>query len=129
LSGLRADAGHVETAEQFMKVPARHGDDAEARLAEETEREAEALRAPPKPIMPSARRSMPVTAPVSRDVPSVSTGRSHSFSNTVTLSPAEREVARNSFSDPSMSPEDRERLYATNKRRMLIARANGTLNE
>jgi hypothetical protein len=99
------------------------------------EREAEELRrqdmeAKRQPMRPMPRqRSMPVSAPVSRDSPSISTGRPQSIGTSVTLSAAEREIARDSFSDPSMSVEDRERLYAMNKRKMLLARANGTLNE
>jgi hypothetical protein len=131
LGGLKSEAEMTERAEQLARPPRPFSDDAEIeRMALETEREAEALQnpTPPKPVMPSARR-MPVSAPVSREAPSISTGRPQSFSTSVTLSPAEREIARNSFSDPSMSAEEKERSYAMQKRRMLIARANGTLNE
>jgi hypothetical protein len=72
-----------------------------------------------------ARRSMPVSAPVSREVPSGGPRQT----NTMTLSPEERIVARNSFSDPHLTNEQKENLYAQNKRKMLLARANGTLNE
>ena len=46
----------------------------------------------------------------------------------ITLSAAEREIARYSFSS-DLSIEERERLYAENKARMLSMRAAGTLNE
>jgi hypothetical protein len=120
-------------------------DDAAARqAAAELEREAEELRAehqaeqeesPEEPMpaparpMREPRRGIQYSAPISRDSPSVATGRPASFATSVTLSPAEREVARTSFSDPSMSIEERERLYAKNKLLMLQRRANGTLNE
>jgi hypothetical protein len=59
----------------------------------------------------------------------LSSGRPQSIGNTVTLSPAEREIARRSFTDPSMSDEAKERSYAMQKLRMLRMRADGTLNE
>jgi hypothetical protein len=87
---------------------------------------------PPSPIertadQPQSRRSsITVSAPVSRDVPSLS-GRRMS-DRSITLSAAEREIARYSFSS-DLSIEERERLYAENKARMLSMRAAGTLNE
>jgi hypothetical protein len=87
-------------------------------------------RAPSRaPVSGAARTRMSVSAPVSRDAPSVSTGRAQSLGNRITLSPAEREIARNSFTDPTMTDADRERSYAMQKLKMLAARANGTLNE
>jgi hypothetical protein len=65
-----------------------------------------------------------VTAPVSRAMPSVS-GRP--IESRITLSPEERDMARRSYSD--MPPAEAEKLYADMKRKMLVARANGTLNE
>jgi hypothetical protein len=98
------------------------------REAEELQRTDEWAQREPLPI-PTPRRSIPISAPVSRDVPSVSTGRSQSLGNTVTLSPAEREIARKSYSAPDMTDEMKERAYAMGKKRMLQMRANGTLNE
>jgi hypothetical protein len=88
--------------------------------------------APPPPIErtadhPQSRRSIPMSAPVSRDVPSPS-GRRMSERLNITLSPLEREIARNSFSS-DQSIEERERLYATKKSLMLQMRQDGTLNE
>jgi hypothetical protein len=103
--------------------PRPYSDDAEIeRLAAELESEAEAFNHP-KPTMPAMsaaprQRSMPVTAPVSRDVPSVSTGRPQSATR-ITLSAAEVEIAHNSFSDSSMSNYEKEKLYIANKRLML----------
>jgi len=82
----------------------------------------------PAPAPSPRGRSLPVAAPVSREVPSASGQRTADFRN-ITLSPAEREIARNSFSDPNMTDAQRERLYAKNKAIMLAMRANGTLNE
>jgi hypothetical protein len=109
------------------------------RAAEQLSQEAEALRLtasaenttpitvsaelPPAERAPT-RKSLPISAPVSRDIPS-SSGKRMSEERTITLSAAEREVARNSFTDPNMTNEERERLYATNKMRMLKARADG----
>jgi hypothetical protein len=84
--------------------------------------------APPAPAPPTIKRNAPVTAPVSRDVPPIS-GRRAVDQRSITLSPEERLIARNSFTDPNMTNEERERLYASNKMRMLQMRANGTLNE
>jgi hypothetical protein len=64
------------------------------------------------------------SAPVSRNIPSASGG---SVPMRITLSPEERDVARKSYSH--LPPADAERLYHDMKRKMLIARANGTLNE
>jgi hypothetical protein len=75
---------------------------------------------------PPARRSIPMTAPVSREVP-MSSGQRTLDTRQITLSAEERAVARNSFSDASMSNEERERLYAQNKARMLVAKARGEI--
>lgn len=73
---------------------------------------------------PSQRRSMPMTAPVTRDVPMPSGQRMGSASQ-ITLSAEERFIARNSFSDPHLSHAERERLYAQNKSKLARERAEG----
>lgn len=73
---------------------------------------------------PAPRRSMPMTAPVSREVPTASGERGTSASNT--LSQAEREIARNSFTDPMMSNAQKEYLYLQNRQRLTRMRANGS---
>jgi hypothetical protein len=98
-----------------------------AQRADELEREAAqqmADMAPPAATKQAPQRSMPISAPVSRTIPSASGG---SVPMRITLSPEERDMARKSYSD--LPPEAAERLYSDMKRRMLIARANGTLNE
>jgi hypothetical protein len=80
------------------------------------------------PEPPPRQRSIPVSAPVSREVPSMRGQRGRPFQN-ITLSPEEREIARNSFSAPDMSNEEKEMLFARNKARMMAMREAGTLNE
>jgi hypothetical protein len=66
-----------------------------------------------------------VSAPVSRAAPSISA--TNAVPSTITLNAEERDIARRSYH--GLPPAEAERLYAEMKRRMLIARANGTLNE
>jgi hypothetical protein len=83
----------------------------------------------PAPI----RKSMPITAPVSRDVPSAS-GPRVSEARTITLTAEQRLIARNSFGPikdrngrvVDMSDDEKERLYASNLRRYQQMLANGT---
>lgn len=85
---------------------------------------AQAAPATPAAAVPAARRSMPVTAPVSREVPT-STGERQSTG--VTLTPEERAIARSSFTDPTgkMTNAEKERLYAKNKLKLQNMRASG----
>jgi hypothetical protein len=76
---------------------------------------------------PEPRRSMPVSAPVSRGAPDLSSGRS--IPQRITLSATEVEIARNSYSAPDMTNEQKERAYAMAKLRMIQMRKDGTLNE
>lgn len=81
---------------------------------------------PPATTEPSqpARRSMPVSAPVSRDVPSAN-GQRPTSSSKMTLTEEERRIARTSFTAPDMTNAQKELLYAQNKRRLQTMRANG----
>jgi hypothetical protein len=80
---------------------------------------------------PTQRRSMPLSAPVSRDVPSASGVRQES--NQMRLNAEERKIARDSFSaikDASgklvdLTNTEKEYLYAQNKARLHRMRANG----
>jgi hypothetical protein len=80
-----------------------------------------------------ARRSLPVSAPVSRDVPTVS-GERVQDARSITLSAEERAIARNSFGpirDASgnlrdLTNEEKERLFASNKAKMLRMKADGS---
>ncbi len=76
----------------------------------------------PEPQTQPQRRSMSVSAPVSRDVPGPSGQRQ---TNRITLTPEERDIARKSFSASDMTDEQKERLYAMNKAKLIRMRANG----
>jgi hypothetical protein len=102
------------------------------------EREHEAKTAPPPaeaarptPAAMPRKSSLPMSAPVSRDVPSYSSGKP--VSNKMTLSPAEVAIARASFVDrpdmPRMSNAQKEYIYAQNKRRYLQMKADGSYSE
>lgn len=69
------------------------------------------------------RRSMPVSAPVSRDVPTASGQRQPS--NKITLTAEQRQIAHTSFSAPDMTNAQKELLYAQNLRKLQQRRANG----
>lgn len=70
------------------------------------------------------RRSMPVSAPVSREAPLASGQRPSS--SKVTLSEEERQIARTSFTNPDMTNAQKEYLYAQNKQKLSQRRANGS---
>lgn len=70
------------------------------------------------------RRSIPMTAPVSRDVPTASGQRQ--ASTKVTLTAEERQIARTSFTAPDMTNEQKELLYARNKQKLAAQRSNGS---
>ena len=81
----------------------------------------------PKSAPQPQRRSMPMSAPVSRDVPTPSGQRQES--SKITLSAEERQIARNAIVDrpdmPKMSNEQKELIYARNKQKLHRMRANG----
>lgn len=83
-----------------------------------------AAAAPTEPVIQQQpqRRSMPVSAPVSRDVPGPGGQRTASR---ITLSPEERDIARKSFTASDMTDEQKEKLYAMNKAKLHRMRANG----
>jgi hypothetical protein len=136
LAGVVRDIEHHRHLQALTSASVRptpenaqmHEDTSQA--ADELAREAEmhmaehppAPSAPPPPPLPPKRKSMPMSAPVSRDYPSTS-GRPHESN---TLSPAEREIARNSFGDPNMSNAERELLYLRNRNKYRQAKADGS---
>lgn len=77
----------------------------------------------PQPQPQPQRRSIPMTAPVSRDVPTASGQRQPS--SKVTLTAEERQIARTSFTAPDMTNEQKELAYARNKQKLQQMRANG----
>jgi hypothetical protein len=76
---------------------------------------------------PEPKRSAPISAPVSRSMPSMTTG--NAISTRITLSPEEVMVARTSFTDRSLTNAEREKMYYLNKLKMIQMRKDGTLNE
>lgn len=80
--------------------------------------------APTVPPQPQPqRRSMPVSAPVSREVPTISGQRASP--SKITLSPEEVRIARSAFTAPDMTNAQKELLYARNKQKLQRMRANG----
>lgn len=83
---------------------------------------------PPVPAAPApappARRSIPMSAPVSRDAPTY-TGRAQSESVGITLSAEERDIARRSYSAPDMTDAQKEYAYAKAKQRLKRLRQSG----
>lgn len=85
---------------------------------------------PPEPAAPAVKkRNIPYGVMGERYVPSVSGKRGGTTGNSMTLTAAEREIARNSFTAPELTDNMRERMYAANKAKMLRMKAEGTLNE
>jgi hypothetical protein len=82
--------------------------------------------APAATLPPSARKSIPMSAPVDRNPPSLS-GRQREPNNT--LSAEERIIARNSFSAPGMSNETKELLYLKNRNRYQAMKQDGTYSD
>jgi hypothetical protein len=72
--------------------------------------------------MPEPRRSMPMSAPVSREAPSAN-GRPRDADNT--LSPAEREIAW-TLPAPGMSKREKELLYLRNRQKYEAMKADGS---
>ena len=75
------------------------------------------------PPMPAARRSIPMSAPVSRESYGYS-GKPQSDTR-ITLSPDERFIAHTSF--PHLSKSEAEFSYAKNKRLMVQRKADGSI--
>jgi hypothetical protein len=82
---------------------------------------------PPPPAPPPVKRSMPLSAPVQRDVPSLNGQRASERS--ITLTAEERMIARNSFTDPSLSDHEKEMLYAKNKAKYQAQLADGSYTD
>lgn len=82
--------------------------------------------APEVQPQPQQRKSMPMTAPVSREVPTSSGARP--TSSQVHLSAEEVRIAHTSFTDPTgkMTNAEKERAYALNKMKLQKMRADGS---
>lgn len=80
--------------------------------------------APPVPPIVSERKGVPVSAPVSRDIPMPS-GQRTSESSKITLTAEERDMAHKSMN--WLPPHEAEVAYAINKQKMQRMKANGEI--
>jgi hypothetical protein len=142
ISGMRQEEAHrqrpvdaANAAIAAMESPA--GEPSVERAAEQLANEAETHRMamnaedatpqwlsatlPQAPPTPRAR-SLPISAPVSRDVPTASGGRVSD--RTITLSPEERAVAHAAYH--WMTKREAEYEYAKQKHRLAAMRADGS---
>jgi hypothetical protein len=128
---LRSHSEYVRDQRKNVRLQGAHFDAVEAGKTVNTPEYLEfieeklGLRQTDDDTDPDPPRRTPVSAPVSRDIPSPSTGRS--VPSKVTLTPDEREAAR--FSFPDTEPGEAERLYAQQKLRLMQEKANGRYNE
>ncbi len=84
------------------------------------------FKAAPAAAAPAAqpqRRSIPMSAPVSRDAPTYSGQKP--ASTTMTLTEEERRIARTSYTALDMTDAQKEYAYAKNKQKLQRMRANG----
>lgn len=97
-----------------------------AEAVEDLQREAEAILAETeteqRPAPPAPRRSIPFSAPVSREVPMAS---GEQRPGQITLSAEERQIAHSSFKHLPKHAAEVE--YAANKRKMLAMKADGRI--
>jgi hypothetical protein len=132
LQGVQRDIAHHHALKALTSADARptaanaqaHEDAGES--AAELMREAEGHQAAwlaenPPPAPPQKRRSIPMSAPVSRDFSAVSGSRQQEN----TLRADERQIARVSF--PHLSPLQAEYAYLQNKKRMMATKADGRI--
>jgi hypothetical protein len=98
------------------------------RLAAELEAEVAQMDgvAPTSATKQAPQRSMPISAPVSRAMPSLTSG---AMPMRITLSPEQIQVARSAYSAPDMTNAEKEKAYALNLMKMERMRKAGTLNE
>ena len=134
LAGVAKDIEHHRALSALTSASARptpenaqmHEDTSQA--ADELAREAEmhlAAHQPAPSAPPPKRRTIPMSAPVSRDSPEVS-GRP-ALNNHLTAD--EVRIAHNSFTDPNMSNREKELLYLRNKQKYGRMRQDGSYSE
>jgi hypothetical protein len=78
---------------------------------------------------PQRGKSLPISAPVSRDVPMPSGGRmsmNARYNPNNSLTAEERDIARRSFTAPDLTDAQREYLYWQNREKLRRMRADGT---
>jgi hypothetical protein len=132
LAGVSRDIEHHRALSQLTAADARptpenhamHHDVSESADALMREAEAHLAEYQPEPAAspPAKRRSIPMSAPVSRDIPGASGQR---IDNGNTLRADERQIARVSF--PHLSPPQAEYAYLQNKKRMMAMKADGRI--
>jgi hypothetical protein len=76
---------------------------------------------------PESRRSIPVSAPVHRDVPTFSGNRQSHVD--VRLSPEERDIARRSYSAPDMTDAQKEYEYWRQREKLRAMRRDGSYRQ
>jgi hypothetical protein len=79
------------------------------------------------PSSPAPRRSIPISAPVHRDVPTLSGNRESHVD--VRLTAEERDIARRSYSAPDMTDAQKEYLYWQNREKLRRMRREGTYHQ
>jgi hypothetical protein len=82
----------------------------------------------PEPAAPAARRSVQMSAPVSRSIPSTASGLQNSTAWN-TLSAEERQIAHHSFTAPDMSNAQKELLYLRQRQKLQKMKADGSYSE
>jgi hypothetical protein len=132
LHGVQRDIEHHHALKALTSADARptpenhamHQDVAEsaAELAREAEAHLAEYQPEPTAPPPAKRKSIPMSAPVSRDVGSMSGQRIDSGN---TLRKDEREIARVSF--PHLPAAQAEFAYLKNKKRMMAMKASGEI--
>jgi hypothetical protein len=136
LAGVVRDIEHHHALSALTSAHARptpenaqaHHDIRESAAALQQEAEghlAEMAAENPPPPPPAPRRTIPVSAPVSRDAPMPS-GQRFSDSTKIHLSKEEREIANSSYKHLP-TKEERELAYARAKGKMLKMKANGEI--
>jgi hypothetical protein len=126
LQGLHFERASRETAEERARgMHQDEPDDAPASPAPPQSRR-EAFQAPSS----EPRRSMPITAPVTREVPTM-TGKRMTDNNT--LSAEERQMARDAIPDrpdlPKLSNHEKELMYLRNREKYREMVRNGTYTD
>lgn len=118
--------GYITKVRNIVPFSKEYFDELDTNLGFRKEPVISTQPAAPAAVQPPQRRSMPVTAPVTRDVPT-STGQRQSSATSMTLTAEERFIARNAFTDPTgkMTNAEKEKLYAINKAKLARERASG----
>jgi hypothetical protein len=124
LAGIARDLDHHHALSQIARPTEANAHHDVGQAADAPQHEAEQhLAAMGAENPPSPRRSIPVSAPVSRD-PWMASGHRQVASGKITLSKDEVEIAHNSRAD--LPPLEAEKLYIAGKKQMLARKAAGT---